>query len=226
MDSKSVIFILLFVLFFEGLAIAPCTPSDTNHVTGTDPTNSHICTCEQHYIFKPTIHTCVRDCQKITHALPNCKQPRTNLDKCNCEANYIWVQLSYSCARNCSGVKNSNGKYDANHIEQCECADPINYQWSEQYQQCVRICSASTDTHITGPQLTAPYTTCLCQNGYNFSPETNSCVGPICNGDVHTHTDGGQCVCNTGYELHTYAGDTVQKCGRLCSLSDSTLGKL
>lgn len=42
------------------------------------------CHCKQNFIFKPSLHLCVLDCNNIQYALLNCEQPMSSITSCVC----------------------------------------------------------------------------------------------------------------------------------------------
>lgn len=147
--SKLTAIILLSLFVSSSLTLKSCDPSVDSHSTGADPLDPHICTCVANYIFKPSIHKCVRDCNLINYALSNCLQPSTNINVCTCSVGFTWDAGAEVCGRDCSGDTNSGGIYDPANVGQCICKS--GYKWDGEFGGCVIDCSVSSTTHITGP---------------------------------------------------------------------------
>mgnify|MGYP002078932362 CR=1 FL=1 len=119
--SKLVIITILSLLIFSTFSAKSCDSSVDSHSTGVDPNDPHICTCVTNYIFKPSIHKCVKDCNLIAQAKSNCLQSPTNIDTCDCNDGYYWDISSLICGRICTVDQNSLGTYNTSNISSCNC---------------------------------------------------------------------------------------------------------
>jgi hypothetical protein len=109
--DKLIVITIISILIFSTNSVVVCTgASKIAHASGYNDTDHYICNCDSSYIWRPSVHACVLDCEKISYAKSNCIQSQSNIEVCDCILGFKWEPSSNICVRDCTNTTIVNTK--------------------------------------------------------------------------------------------------------------------